>query len=611
MAFKTFQELSAANAPKVEARLASLGLVEARSSIESPNTPITGKELLKAFGSIETSSGILISPEAGLSHPDVYACVKVITEYIGMLPIQVFQRMRDESGEMLGKKPATTHPLWPLLFELPNPEMTAVEVIEAMVGHVLLRGNAYAHVVRNNAGQVLELWPLRPDRVWVYRKLGETGEMLPGGDLEFIYTPYAGTPVRFAENEIWHVKGLSTDGLLGYAPVQLQAEALGGAVAAEKYAGRFFANDARPGGVFTHPGSLSDKAYNRLIDAINNAHRGLDNAHKMMLLEEGITWQQVGLSPDQAQFLQTRQFNTEQISRIFRVSGRLLNDERHPSRLSAEDATAEDVRQLVMPWTRRFELAIKRDVLNRPSDRDYFVEFMLGKLLKASLASRTAYYAAGRQNGWLSANDVRREEGLNPIGPDGDHYMVPINMEDASKIDEPDSELTPTDPGAPPTTAKGPASNDPSKGSDNNATKTPAELREAFEGLLTDATVRVLKRERRDVLELARKAFKRGEPGKLGADLSGLYLNHEPFVNDALAGPSVAYVRATARDASGVALAVNQAAKRHIEATDKAIQGILAREDASFEAIEALFTDEALAERAKTAGNDLIEALSE
>src|SRR5579872_7011905 len=157
------QEISARNAPKVAARLSSLG-IEARASIESPNTPITGKELLKAFGSIETSSGIVISPEAGLSHPAVYACVKVITEYIGMLPIQIFRRIPDHNGDMLGKQPDPNHPVWPLLYELPNPEMTAVEVIEAMVGHVLLRGNSYAHVVRNNGGEVIELWPLRPDR---------------------------------------------------------------------------------------------------------------------------------------------------------------------------------------------------------------------------------------------------------------------------------------------------------------------------------------------------------------------------------------------------------------------------------------------------------------
>ena len=641
MAFRTAQELSAASAPMVAARLASLG-IESRASIESPNTPITGKELLKAFGSIETSSGILISPEAGLSHPDVYACVKIITEYIGMLPIQVFQRMRDESGEMLGKKPATTHPLWSLLFELPNPEMTAVEVIEAMVGHVLLRGNAYAHVVRANSGKVLEIWPLRPDRVWVYRKLGEEGQMLPGGDLEFIYTPYAGTPVRFSENEIWHVKALSTDGLLGYAPIQLQAEAIGGAVAAEKYAGRFFANDARPGGVFTHPGSLSDRAYNRLINAINTAHRGLDNAHKMMLLEEGITWQQVGLSPDQAQFLQTRQFNTEQISRIFRVSGRLLNDERHPSRLSAEDATAEDVRNMVMPWTRRFELSLKRDVLNRPSDRDYFVEFMLGKLLKASLASRTAYYSAGRQNGWLSANDVRREEGLNPIGPDGDHYMVPINMEDASKIDEPDPEPTGGqggEPGAPPTTAKGPASNDPSKGSDNNAARTPAEqrsadglteaqrasvtqrtrLRASFAPLFADAATRILKRERRDVMDAAGKAFKRASGEDFESWLESFYQDggtHQAFVAEAMGAPVRSYVRAisgAAADETGIDVPdldrfasayAETYANRHAAFSRDDIRGALAKagtrsdtagdEDmnaAKYAALDALFVD--------------------
>lgn len=498
--------------------------------------------------------------------------MKVITEYIGMLPIQVFQRLKDDSGEMLGKKPATNHPLWPLLYELPNPEMTSMEVIEAMVGHVLLRGNAYAHILRANSGKILEIWPLRPDRVWVYRKLGEEGQMLPGGDLEYIYTPYAGTPVRFAENEVWHVKNLSTDGLLGYAPIQIQAEAIGGAVAAEKYAGRFFANDARPGGFYKHPGSLSDKAYNRLMNAINNAHRGLDNAHKSMLLEEGIEWQGVGITPDQAQFLQTRQFNTEQISRIFRVPGRLLNSERHPSRLSAEDATAEDVRNMGMPWTRRFELTIKRDLLALPSDRDYFAEFMFGKVMKASLAARTAYYQAGRQNGWLSANDVRREEGLNPIGPEGDYYMVPINMEPAENLDKPQPEGEGGDPKGPPSTAKGPASLDPSKGSDNNAARTPAEqrsadglteaqrdsvkqrtrLRASFAPLFAEAATRVLKRERRDVMEAAAKSFKRASGEDFESWLENFYQDggsHQEFTAEAMGSPVRSYVRAI----SGVA----------------------------------------------------------
>ena len=538
--------------------------IESRASLENPATPLTGRELIRAFGEIETSSGIIISPEAGLSHPDVFACVKVITEYIAMLAIQIYQRIPDHNGDMLGKKPDPTHPVWPLLFELPNPEMTAVEVIEAMVGHVLLRGNAYAHVVRNNAGQVIELWPLRPDRVWVYRKLGEMAESRPGGDLEYIYTPYAGTPVFLGADEVWHVKGLSPDGLLGYAPIQLQAEAMGGAIASEKYAGRFFANDARPGGVLTHPGSLSDKAWNRLQESWSTGHQGFTNAHKLAILEEGMGWQQVGLSPDDAQFLQTRQFNTEQISRIFRVSGRLLNDERHPSRLSAEDATAEDVRNMVMPWTRRFELSIKRDILNLKADKNHFARFMVDELMRASLAVRTTYYASGRQNGWLSANDVLRHEGQNTIGPQGDLYMVPINMEPASDIGKEPAEPDATDPKAPPTTAKGPASLDPSKGSDNNSDAQVAEtrkaelrtssvaqrkrLRAAYAPLFADAVTRILKREAKDVMAAARKAFKQRSSGAdFNTWLENFYNGpdeHRAFIREAMSGPVSSYVRA-------------------------------------------------------------------
>ena len=544
---------------------------ELRASIENPNTPLTGKELLKAFGEIETASTIMVSPSAALSHSAVYACVKVITETIAILPIEIFQHTRDTNGDIQGKKLAQNHRLYPLLHELPNPEMTAVEVIEAMVGHVLLRGNSYAHVLRNNAGQIIEIWPLRPDRVWVYRKLGEKGEALPGGDLEYIYTPYAGTPIKFDESEIWHVKGLSSDGLLGYSPVQLQAEAIGGAIAADKYGNRFFANDARPGGVYTHPGTLSDKAYARLMDAINTQHKGFTNAHKALLLEEGTSWQQVGLSPDQAQFLQTREWSLAEMARIFRVSPRLVNDERHPSRLSAEDASAEDVRQMVLPWTRRFELSIRRDMLNRPSDKDYFARFRLRELLRSNVASRTAYYQAGKANGFLNTNDIRLEEDLNPIGPEGDVFFVPLNMVPLNEAVKPKPEPTPDggEPGAPPTTAKGPASLDPSKGSDNNAKATGAEaravenrkssvtqrlkLRAAFAPLFADAVTRILKRERRDVMAAAGKAFKQRDGADFETWLENFYNGpdeHRAFIREAMSGPVQSYVRAVSAAAA-------------------------------------------------------------
>jgi HK97 family phage portal protein len=607
MGFTSWQEMSAR--------------AELRASIENPNTPLTGKELLKAFGSIETASSIQVSAEGSLSHSAVYACIKVITESIAILPIEIFQWTRATNGDVQGKKPALNHQLWPILHDLPNPEMTAVEVIEALVGHVLLRGNAYCHVQRDRAGRILEIWPLRPDRVWVYRKLGESGEAMPGGDLEFTYTPYAGTPIKFDQSEIWHIKGLSSDGLLGYSPIQLQAEAIGGAIAADKYGNRFFANDARPGGVFTHPGSLSDKAYNRLQQAINDSHRGFDNAHKMMLLEEGTSWQQVGLSPDQAQFLQTREWSLSEMARIFRVSPRLVNDERHPSRLSAEDAAAEDVRQMIMPWTRRFELSIRRDLLNRNTDKDYFARFRLRELLRGNIASRTAYYTSGKANGWLNTNDIRLEEDMNTIGPEGDEFFMAMNMVPLKEAVKPKPEPTPegADPGAPPTTAKGPANLDPSKGSDNLNTNTKPtgpearsaerrtssvsqrlRLRAAYAPLFADAVTRILKREKKDVLAAAAKSFKQRDAGDFDSWLENFYNGsdeHRAFIREAMSGPVKSYVTAisgAAADEIGMDAApdltnfanayVNAYADRHAAFSRTDIKAALAKTDGTDEA---------------------------
>lgn len=367
-----------------------------------------------------TSSSINVSVEGSLTYTSVYACVRVLAESVASLPFLTYRRTPSR-----GKERAEEHPLYELLKEQPNPELTSFEFRELAIAHVCLWGNAYAEIEYNNAGTPIALWPLRPDRMQVQR--GEDGQLWYYYARSWGETERETDWIRLPAWRIHHMRGLSPDGIVGYSPVRMHMEAIGLGLATQRFGSSFFGNGARPGVVLRHPGVLSDKAHDRLKTSWENRHQGLENAHRMAILEEGMDVSTVGVPPEDAQFLETRKFQLNDICRIYRVPPHMVADLDKATFSNIEHQSLDFVVHSLRPWLVRSEQATRRDLIAPNERRSIFSEYLVDGLLRGDTQSRYASYAVGRQNGWLSANDIRRQENMNPIAG-GDEYLVPLNM---------------------------------------------------------------------------------------------------------------------------------------------------------------------------------------
>ena len=344
----------------------------------------------------------------------VYACVRILAEAIAGLPLHVYRYTADG-----GKVRAIDHPLYYLLHTEPNPEMTSFVFRETLMTHLLLWGNAYAQVIRDGAGRVQALYPLLPNKMTVDRT--------PNGQLFYEYRTDTGSVVLRPE-EVLHIPGLGFDGLIGYSPIAMARNAIGMALACEEYGASFFANGANPGGVLEHPGVVKDPQ--RIRDSWNAVYQGSANAHRIAVLEEGMKFHPIGIPPEQAQFLETRKFQINEIARIFRVPPHMVGDLEKSSFSNIEQQSLEFVKYTLDPWVVRWEQAIQKRLFLPSEKRAYFAKFNVDGLLRGDYQSRMAGYAIARQNGWMSANDIRELEDMNriPAEEGGDLYLVNGNM---------------------------------------------------------------------------------------------------------------------------------------------------------------------------------------
>jgi HK97 family phage portal protein len=364
-----------------------------------------------------TTSGVWVNPDTALRLAAVFACVRVIAEGLAMLPIKIYRR-----GDNGRKTEEPGNPLYSILHDQPNPFQTAFEFVEMMTGHVLLRGNAYAYIDRADYdGRNLDLFPLHPDRIKPY--------LLSTGRMAYEYRPISGPVKVFLQEEIFHLRGYSTDGIIGISPVTLMREAIGQAMAAEEFASRFYSNDATPPMVFRHPEELSPTAYNRLRQSIQEQHAGLANAHKPWILEEGMEVKKVGVSPRDAQYLEGRKFSVVEIARIFRVPPHMIADLDRATFSNIEQLSIEFVKFSLMPWIARWQQAIKARLMSAKSQATLEARFYLRDLLLGDMAARGQYYAIMRNWGLMNANECRADEDLNPReDPGGEAYLEPLNM---------------------------------------------------------------------------------------------------------------------------------------------------------------------------------------
>ena len=366
-----------------------------------------------------TTSGKPVNERTAMQTTAVYACVRILAEAVASLPLHVYEYQDDG-----GKKLVHDHPLYYLLHDEPNPEMTSFVFRETLLSHLLIWGNAYAQIIRDGAGRVLGLYPLLPDKMEVQRD--------DKGNIYYVYSRNSDENPTFKEygniklkaEDVLHIPGLGFDGLIGYSPIAMAKNAVGMTLACEEYGASFFANGANPGGVLEHPGVLKDPS--KVRESWNSVYRGVSNAHKIAVLEEGMKYQQIGIPPEEAQFLETRKFQINEIARLYRIPPHMVGDLDKSSFSNIEQQSLEFVKYTLDPWVIRWEQSLQRSLLLPGEKGKYFIKLNVDGLLRGDYQSRMNGYAVGRQNGWFSANDIREMENMNPI-PDeegGNLYLI-------------------------------------------------------------------------------------------------------------------------------------------------------------------------------------------
>ena len=389
-------------------------------SRDKPQDRTAGSGYAFYFGG--TTSGKAVTERSAMQMTAVYSCVRILAEAVAGLPLHLYRYKEDG-----GKEKALDHPLYLLLHDEPNPEMSSFVFRETLMTHLLLWGNAYAQIIRNGKGEVIALYPLMPNRMVVDRDIH--------GQLYYQYTrsteeapTMKGVTVNLPPSDVLHIPGLGFDGLVGYSPIAMAKNAIGMAIACEEYGAKFFANGAAPGGVLEHPGTIKDPQ--RVRESWQSTFGGSGNSNKIAVLEEGMKYTPIGISPEQAQFLETRKFQINEIARIFRVPPHMVGDLEKSSFSNIEQQSLEFVKYTLEPWLVRWEQSIQRTLFSPEEKKRYFAKFNVEGLLRGDYASRMSGYATARQNGWMSANDIRELENLDriPTEDGGDLYLINGNM---------------------------------------------------------------------------------------------------------------------------------------------------------------------------------------
>lgn len=369
-----------------------------------------------------SSAGKNVNERSAMQMTAVYSCVRILAEAVAGLPLHLCRYKEDG-----GKERAIDNNLYHLLHDEPNKEMSSFIFRETLMTHLLLWGNAYAQIIRNGKGEVVALYPLMPNKMQVDRD--------ENGELYYIYTRSSdeaktmdGVTVYLTPRDVLHIPGLGFDGLVGYSPIAMAKNAIGLAIATEEYGAKFFANGAAPSGVLEHPGTIKDPS--RLRENWNSTFGGSANSGKVAVLEEGMKYTPISISPEQAQFLETRKFQIDEIARIFRVPPHMVGDLEKSSFSNIEQQSLEFVKYTLDPWVIRWEQSLSRALLNEDEKRKYFFKFNLEGLLRGDYESRMSGYAVARQNGWMSANDIRELENMDKIPAEdgGDLYLINGNM---------------------------------------------------------------------------------------------------------------------------------------------------------------------------------------
>jgi HK97 family phage portal protein len=400
------------------------------SSLENPRTSWD-----RIFETQEGYAGKSVNEITALQLMAVWRCVNLIAGALAKCPLNVYRRVPD-----IGKTKATNHYLWPLLHREANDvvKLSAYRFRRLMQTWLLLWGNAYALFEENGRGQIQRFWPLRPDRMRV------TGT---AASLIYTYQRPDGSSYILPSAYMLHLRGLETDGIMGLSPIKAARQSLGLGLAAEEYGARYFGAGGKPGGYLEVMGKLTPVSKQNIRESFEDMHKGLHGAHRVGIFEEGMKYHEVGVPPEDMQFLQTRQFQGIDVARLFGVPPHKIAELARATFSNIEHQSMEFLQDCLADWMTNWEQELTVSCLSESESQTIFLEFSRDSIARGDKISRYTAYNIGRNGGWLSQNMILDEENLNRI-EGGDTFLTPLNMQVTSTSPETDPNDDPDDPGA-------------------------------------------------------------------------------------------------------------------------------------------------------------------
>ncbi len=484
----------------------------------APSVYVSDSEgwLVDWLSGTKSDAGIRVTPTSAMALSAYFACLRNIAEDLGKLPLFVYERM-----EPRGKRRMPEHRVYKLVHDEPNPTMTAMALRETMTGHAMGWGGGFAEIQRDGGGRPLWLnGPIHPSRIKIVREYDanrKTNRLVYHIRSDDIITKDIAIP----QADMIHLHGFGGDGCSGYALSVLAKNAIGLGLATEKFGSRFFAHGTHMSGVLQHPGELSPEAQDHLRESWIKLYGGTENALKPAILEEGMEWKSMGIPPEEAQFLQTRHLQVEEICRAFRMPPHKIQHLLRATFSNISHQAIEYVSDTLMPWAVRWEQELKRKLL--PDEPTLFVEHLFAGLLRGDPRERAEFYAKRFLTGSLSPNDIREYENENSTGPAGDVYfvqgqMVPVEslvgsgVGGENSVDAPGAEVE---------------------------RRNRSLIRQAHLPLFEDAMLRVVTKATK-ATERAAKRFG-NDAGEFGAWLDKFFAEHRSYVVSVLTSPALAY----------------------------------------------------------------------
>jgi HK97 family phage portal protein len=406
-----------------------------RRSLENPRTPLSHPDawLIEAWGGGAAQSGVRVNATTALTYSPVWRAVNLISRDVAKLPLVVYRRLGS------GKEKDPAHPAFPLLRYKPHRELTSFPFRMTITANALLWGNGYALIERDGGARPVGLFLLNPEDTAPDRD--------PISNEIFYKTKVLGRDFEFARENILHIRGLG-NGLHGMSVIAKARETFGLGIAARDYGSVFFKNNARPGMVLEHPGTMSDEAVARLKQSWQETQGGLTNAHKIAILEEGMKANPFSMSNEDAQFLGTREFEIREVANWFGVPPHKLGDTTRTAFASLEQENQSYLDDALDPWLVNWEMECWDKLLTERQKLNdtHVVEFTRHALVRANIKDRGDFYNQALQSGWMNRDEVRARENMNPI-PDGEgeKFFMPLNMGRTGEEEEPQG-----DPSAPP-----------------------------------------------------------------------------------------------------------------------------------------------------------------